>query len=189
MAVKEIIHASEDVRAVLRCAVELGMIIRHDAPSDRPEAQIVSEDQIDVYERGTFMLYRPEWVFGEPQFLPITAGYNKGKFFQSPRVNFAPITLSLHGERLDGDVRRLGGGGISRHPNWLRSADQNLRPTPPEVKSAYDSIIRRIDIGRRLSGGVHTYIVLAHAWEKLASGRGLPPFDFIDWPPPLREKG
>lgn len=183
MTAREIIHASEDVQTVLRIAVELGMVIQRDAPSDRPEPQVIKEDEIDAYDRGVFILYRPQWVLGKPEFQPITAGHNRGKFFQRPRVNIAPITLSLGGERLDGDVRRLGGGSISRHADWLRGADQTLQPTPHAVRSAYDSIIRRIDVGKRLRGGVHTYIVLAHAWEKLASGLALPPFDYVEWPP------
>lgn len=182
MAVKEIIHASEDVSTILKCAVDLGMIIQYSAPIERPEEHIVTEDQIGSYDRGTFMLYRPEWVFGKPQFQLITAGYNKGKFFQMPRVNFASISLSLGGERLHDGLPRLGSGSISRHADWLRSADQTVQPTPTDVKSVYEVIIRCIDIRKRLRGGIHNYIVLAHAWEKLASGLRLPPFDYIDWP-------
>jgi hypothetical protein len=158
------------------------MVIQHDVPSERPEEHIVTEYQIGSYDRGSFMLYRPEWVFGKPQFQLITAGRNKGKFFQSRRFNFAPISLSLGGERLDGELHRLGGGSFSRHADWLRSADQTIQPTPPDVKSVYDSLIRRIDIGKRLRGGIHNYMVLAHAWEKLVSGLELPPFDYIERP-------
>jgi hypothetical protein len=130
MAVKEIIHASEDVPAVLRCAVDLGMIIQYDAPSERPEEHIVTEDQIGSYDRGIFMLYRPEWVFGKPQFQPINAGHNKGKFFQSPRVNFAPISLSMGGERLDGEFHRLGGGVFRDMPTGYAVRIRPFNPRP-----------------------------------------------------------
>lgn len=87
MTAKEIIHAAEDVPALLKCAAEMGLIIQHDAPSALPEAQIISGDQLNTYERGVFLLYRPEWVLGELQFERISAGHNRGKYFQKPRVN------------------------------------------------------------------------------------------------------
>jgi hypothetical protein len=182
MTSREIIHASEDVVNVLNHASQLGLIIQYEWPSNLPEIQLVNEQNIKFYDRGTFTLYKKEWIFGEPVFLPITAGYNKGKFFQSPRVNIAPITISFDGERSANNVSRLGGGLISCHADWLHSVDQSLRPTPSDVMVVYNSLIRQIDIGIRLRGGVHTYFVLSHAWEKLISGLNIPPFDFIEFP-------
>lgn len=179
MATAKFVHALEDVAAVLICAAELGMTIQIDAPTERPEKEMLSRLDFNKVGHGVFLLYRPEWVFGAPEFAEIPAGRNRGKYFQKPRVNFAPITVSFGGERVESGVTLLGSGTISVHTDWLNSVNQTLQPTPDAVKSAYDFVKKKMDTRKRLRGGGQTFIVLEYALQKLNSGTASPPFDYL----------
>ena len=65
---REIIHSTGDVSAVLKMAHGRGLIVRVDAPTESPEPDIATAGRLATFDRGVFMLFRPEWVFGEPQF-------------------------------------------------------------------------------------------------------------------------
>jgi hypothetical protein len=179
MAAVKFVHAFEDVAVVLMCAAELGMTIQVDAPTEGPEQDTVSIVDLNKLGHGVFLLYRPEWVFGTPEFAKISAGRNRGKYFQKPRVNFAPITVSFGGERVESGVTRLGSGTLSVHTNWLNSFDQTLQPTPDAVRSAYDIVKKKIDTRKRLRGGGQIFMVLEYASKKLNSRTALPPFDYL----------
>jgi len=179
----EFIHATEDVREVLQFANDLGLVIRDDQPTATPEPKIISAEQVEELSAGVYMLYRPEWVFGEFVFEVIPDGYNAGKYFQHPSTNYVSVNLYFGGERLDGSVRRLGGGNLSRRLNWYRPCDHTIHDAPPDVKAVFDTIRKHIDTRKRLRGGVHRYTVLREAWQKLADGSAVPPFPYIEWPP------
>lgn len=179
----EIIHSAVDVPAFLGLAHELGLHIRVDAPTEFPESDMATADRLTSFDRGVFMLSRPEWAFGAPQYHRIAGGYNEGKYFQSPRVNVAEITAYFGGERLDGSGRRLGDGTISWNKWWYEPSLHIEHPTPPDVKTVYDSLLAASNSGVVVSGGVHKYLVLRGALQQLKAGMALPPFDFIEFPP------
>ena len=180
----EIIHAGEDVPAVLRLASEIGLIVRRDTPTAAPEPDLLQPEQFVRFDRGVFMLYRPEWVFGQFQFQEIPAGHNKGKYSLSPGVDSSSITTFFGGERVIGDSVRLGGGVISFNNSWYRTRDRSQRRTPPDVRAVWKKLVKAVDSGHHLSGGGHKYTVLRAAWDKLMSGSAMPPFEYIDWHSP-----
>lgn len=177
----EFIHASEDVRKVLVLASSLGLVIRNDIPNDTPDPIIVSADDVEGLSQGSFILYKPEWVFGDFKFDEIASGYNAGKYFQHPATNYSGLKLYFGGEHHD-QCLRLGGGNLSRDVDWYRPLDHTVHLAPSDVKSTFDAIRRAIDTGKRLRGGVHNYTVLDEAWKKLRDGVATPPFDYIEWP-------
>jgi hypothetical protein len=183
MVDREIIHCASDVSAFLKMAHELGLIVRIDAPSELPKPIIASADCLEGLDRGVFALYRPDWIFGEQQFQQIPAGYNVGKYSQSPRVNSTQISAYFGGERRDGEVRRLGVGVISWHNLWYDSRLRTECRTPPEVRHVYGSLMAALGTGVYLSGGVHRYLVFRNALKQFETGEALPPFDYIEWPP------
>lgn len=184
MADREIIHSARDVPVFIKMAHERGLVVRVDAPTECPKPDIATADRLATLDRGVFILFRPEWVFGEPQFQRIPGGHNEGKYSQSPGVNVAPITAYFGGERRDGVVRRLGGGTIGWNNRWYDARFHIERPAPPDVKAVYDSLLAASDTGVYLSGGVHEYLVLRDALQQLEAGAAAPPFDYIEWPPP-----
>lgn len=178
-----LIHASEDVPRVLGHARELGMVILDDSPTSTPAPRFVQDDQIDNYKKGSFIMYLPEWVFGKPEFSQIGGGYNKGKFFRHPNWNNTSIGISFFGERMDGTVKRLGSGDMSRNVEWYRSTDHSVHRAPSSVEEVFDALWKRINTGKYLRGGGFRYWVLEKAWDKLSRDVVMPPFDYIEWPP------
>jgi hypothetical protein len=186
---REFIHATEDVVEVLRAVARIGLIICHDIPSISPRPNVVTVERENAYDRGVFVVFRPDWVFGEFQFQEIPGGYNKGKFSLSPSVNLAPITVYFGGERLDNNAQRLGAGAISWSKSWYRSQDRTTHSSPAEVEVFFRKIIEAIGTGKSLRGGSHNYLLLAYAARKLEQGCALPPFDYIDRHPDKPDKG
>jgi len=178
-----LIQASEDVPRVLRHARELGLVILDDSPTPTPAPWFVQERQIDTYESGSFIMYLPEWVFGKPVFSQISDGYYKGKFSRHPNTNNTSIGISFSGERMDGSVKRLGSGDMSRNVEWYRSTDHSVHRAPPSVEEVFDALWKRINTRKYLRGGGFRYRVLEKAWDKLCGDVAMPPFDYIEWPP------
>lgn len=181
MVDRNLIHATEDVASVLQLASDMGLVIQSDEPTDLPRANIVPRNALNSIKRGSFTLYKTEWIFGSLKYREISGGYNKGRFFQQPRTNLAPIEINFFGEYMDGDRLRLGGGGIAWHRTWSRTSDRTEQPTPPDIKKTYDELYKAIYYGKRLRGGGQTFMVLKEAWSKLARGIALPPYDYIEW--------
>jgi hypothetical protein len=179
----ELIHATDDMHQVLLFCADIGLIIRHDVPTEKPLSKIIYLTDICMLTNGSFCLYRPEWVFEEPKFDIIDSGHNEGKYFQNPATNYVSINLYFSGERKDRSGCRLGSGNLTYDVNWYRSSDHTLHVSPPDVKGVFNEIRKHMDTGRRLRGGVHNYAVLQNAWDKLIGGSALPPFDYIEWPP------
>ena len=179
----EFIHATDDVRHILEFAAKNRLLIRDDAPTKEPKPRLINAENLGTRDSGSFVLYKPDWVFGELIFEMIPAGFNKGKYFQHPSTNYVGISIFFTGERRDNLVLRLGSGSISRKIDWYNPSNNTIQPAPPEVKAVFNVIRKHIDTGRRLRGGVHNYAVLEGAWTKLIEGVAMPPFDYIEWPP------
>jgi hypothetical protein len=179
---RELIHANEDTTSVLNLAVELGLTIRLDLPTLTPTPDILCIERLKDFQSGIFILYRPEWIFGDQQFIEISDGYNVGKYSQSPRINSSSITLYLSGERLENDKLRLGSGFISWSKTWLRQSDGTVHKAPHEVDLIYKELLKLIETRKSLKGGGHTYTVFEIAWGKLMAGSASPPFNYLDWP-------
>jgi hypothetical protein len=180
---REFIHASEDVAKILKFVIELGLIIRVDQPTIDREPKVLSVDEIEEINRGVFFIFHPNWFFGEDQYIQISDGINRGKYSISPRVNGSPITLYFGGERIDGDILRLGSGFLSWDKKWLYQPEGTIHNAPREVGIVYEKIIKFMDMRKSLKGGIHTYMVLEAAWCKLNAKEVFPPFDYILWPP------
>ena len=179
----EFLHAHEDVSRVLQYANNVGLIIRNDHPTDGPQSDLVSPSEIDSIVSGVFMLYKPEWVYGEPEFGIIPNGFNAGKYSQSPATNYVSLVAYFSGERTNRTRSLLGSGFLSRNTSWFRSNDKTTHIADPDVSLTFDILRREIDTGMCLRGGVHNYLILEYAQLKLQSGIALPPFDYIEWPP------
>lgn len=179
----EFIHSTEDVLGVLRLAAKNGLTIAHDHPSIIPTVDVVTPEDICQFNRGTFLLYHQNWVFGELQFDKILSGHNAGRYFLNPNTNFISLTLSFSGERKEGDIVRLGSGFLSCPTNWYRPNDHTVHPAPSDVKAVFNSLRKRIDTNVRAGGGVHSYALLEGARSKLFAAAVMPPFDYVEWPP------
>jgi hypothetical protein len=178
------IHASEDVRKVLSAAADAGVTIRDGDPTSDPGPVIIEKSQFSDKNRGQFVGYRDEWIFGDLPVHEITAGAYQGQYDISPGTNAAGIDFYFMGEREIERRRRLGSGTITRRLDWYCPEEHAVYLVPPEVKTVFDAICRLVDTGKRVRAGGRTYHLLEGALRKIKEGY-LPPFDFIEWPPEL----
>lgn len=74
----------------------------------------------------------------------ISDGYNKGKFFLKPRTNFSSVAVYFSKEMCGPEGVRLGSAVVSRYPDWLRSSDATIQPSPEDVKSDYNRMLKFI---------------------------------------------
>ena len=185
---REIIHCSKDVFSLLAYAIDSGMQVMVGAPCPEPLPWILNYEDLTGLERGVFYLFRSEWVFGAFQVMPIATGYNRGKFFVQPRVNYSPITAYFGGERETEGKRRFGGGTLSFHSDWLQEPGKTLHPTPPDVKGSFESLFEHLTSGVVIKAGVHRYDVCRGVIADPSAGRCGPPFDFIPWSDELLQR-
>ena len=137
----------------------------------------------ELSEAGAFLLVHPEWVYGPLQMHRLEAGHNAGKYFLSPRINFAPITLYFDGEGSLNGRRRLGSAFLSWHRDWLEEPAHRLMPSPPGVEEAYLALGRLLS-SKFVTAGRRRYYLSRSTKDLLATIEDTsPPFDFIPWPP------
>jgi len=179
------IHGAEDVAHVLSVVAGAGLTIRDGGPTSDPGPIVIEEAQFPYKEGGQFVGYRDEWIFGEPSVYRISAGAYEGQYDMSPGINCVGIELYFMGEREAGAKRRLGNGDVGRRIDWYSPEKHEVYPAPPEVKSVFDTICKRLNTGKRVRAGGRTYHLLGGALQKIQMGY-LPPFDFIKWPSELR---
>ena len=178
---RELIHAAPDVSALLQYAFDMGLTIREDSPTSEPFPRFVKPAQSKNIDRGVFVLSRPEWEYGHLQILPINSGIYAGKFFVSPSINYASITVYFGGERSEGRFRRLGDGCLSFKRTWLEETTNKNKPAPPEVETCFKKIAKHLFSGVIIKAGVHRYNLCRRALADPEVERCLPPFDFIPW--------
>lgn len=180
---REFIHCSADVASTLLYALDSGLQVRLDEPQQEPRPCMLTRADAAVIKGGVFFLFRPEWVFGPLQIRPISSGYYAGQYHISPRVNYAAITVSFHGERMDQGRRRLGGAIVSCHRDWLEMPAKVVHVPPPDVKVWFKRIVAHLSSGIVVEAGVHHYRICKGVVADPTAGECLPPFDFIPWGP------
>jgi hypothetical protein len=185
---REFIHSYEDVQQVLRHAQRLGLTILAEGPREGDPTVALSDAEIELVERGCFLLFQPDWVGGPLLSMRINAGYNAGKHFVMPRVNFASIALYLQGECDQAGRRRLGSGNIMYKREWLHDTANEMRPSPPTVAQVYKALCKHMLSKDVIRAGVHRYHLCAHAARLALTEAVVPPFDFIPWPPEAKAK-
>jgi hypothetical protein len=141
----------------------------------------LAREDIASIEGGVFFLFRPDWVYGDFQMRPISAGHNRGKFFVQPRVNFSPITAYFSGEHVVNGKRKLGTGTISCHRDWLELPAKVVRETPADVELWFKRIVVHVSSGIVVKAGVHRYEICRGVIADPTAPDCLPPFDFIPW--------
>lgn len=177
----ELIHSAADVTSALEYGLDSGLELMLDQPQDMPRPRILTRRDIPNFDRGTFFLYRPEWVYGPWKMMRLTAGLNKGKFFVQPRVNFSPISLHFNGETIVEGRRRFGAGVISIHSDWLEHPAQALRATPRDVELRFKRMVTHLSSGLVIKAHVHRYIICRGVIASPDIQQSEPPFDFIPW--------
>jgi len=116
---REFIHSSSDVASTLLYGIDCGFQVLLDDERRDPSPRVLTRSEIARIGKGVFYLIRPEWIYGPFQFLQISAGFYRGKYSLSPRVNFTSVSLYFQGERVDQGKRRYGSGCLSCHNDWL----------------------------------------------------------------------
>lgn len=178
---REFIHSTSDVTSTLLYAFDSGLQVMLDEPQPEARPCMLTRADVAAIKRGQFFLFRPEWVYGPLQTMVISGGYNRGKYDISPRVNYAPISVSFHGERMDQGRRRLGGCDVSCHSDWLEMPAKIVRATPPEVRDWWKRIVAHLSSGVVVKAGVHRYHICKGVIDDPIAEECLPPFDFIPW--------
>ena len=178
---REFIHSTADVASTLLYAFDSGFQVRLDEPQLEPEPRMMSREEVANVVRGAFFLIRPEWVFGPLHTMKISGGYNIGKYFVQPGVNYASITLHFQGERIDQGKRRFGSGVLSFDRDWLGLPANNVRLTPPDVQFWFKRILQHLFSKIVIKAGVHRYHVCKGVINDPTVAECLPPFDFIPW--------
>jgi len=182
MAHTRFIHTKQDVARILKFVSEDGMEIFRDMPVSCPSVSKVNPDELCKLDGGSFFCTRLQWLFGPLQFEKISAGRNKGKILLKPRTNFSSVAIYFGREMYGTETVRLGSGVVSRYPDWLRSSDTTIQPSPDDIKNDYNRIKKFIGRKNVLRGGGQVYWATDSAWKRLVSGTALPPFEYIDWP-------
>src|SRR5579863_4590032 len=175
---REFIHTSSDVASLLLYALDSGMQVRLDEPQTERHPRILSRADVTTFDRGIFFLFRPEWVYGPFQTTEISGGYNRGKHFVMPRVNYSPIEICFQGERDELGRRRLGSGILSFHNDWLELPAKVLHRPPPEVKEWFKRMAVHLLTPLAINAGVHRYYLSRGVVADPDSVRCVPPFDF-----------
>lgn len=178
---REFIHSSADVASTLLFALDAGFEVRLDAPQPEPRPYMLARDEAATMEKGSFYVFRPEWVYGPFQTMMISDGYNAGKYFVQPRVNYAPIAIYFQGERLDKGRRRFGSAVVSSYRDSLVMPAKELRPSPPDMQSWFKRFVSHLSSGFVVKAGVHKYHISRNVAHDPAADECLPPFDFIPW--------
>jgi hypothetical protein len=178
---REFIHSSADVSSTLLFAIDSGLQVMLDEPQPEPQPRMLTRADAASLDRGVFYLFESNWVFGPIQTMDIPAGYNKGKYFVQPRVNFTCVSVYFGGERTDQGRRRLGSASVSWHRDWLELPRKVVRPAPPEVRDWYKRIVAHLSSRIVVTVGVHRYHVSGGVLADPGASKCLPPFDFIPW--------
>jgi hypothetical protein len=178
---REFIHCAADVTSTLLYALDHGFQVRHDQPQTEPEPRMIERADIADLRRGVFFLFRPEWVYGPWQIGQITGGYNAGKYSISPHVNYASLEVYFHGERMEGERRKLGGAAVSFNRDWLEKPAKIIRWSPPEVEQWYKKFVKLLASGVVIQAGVHKYRVTKGVLADPDYRECIPPFDYIPW--------
>lgn len=178
---REFIHSISDISAVLHYALGSGMQVMFDGPQPEPRPRFLAQEDVALRESGVFLLFKPEWVYGEFQISPVLQGHNAGRFFVQPRANFAPITVYFSGERVVDGRRKLGSGTLSFHRDWLEMPAKVMHPTPAEVEMWFKRVFAQVTSGAQVRVGVHRYHICRGVIDDPRAGECLPPFDYIPW--------
>jgi hypothetical protein len=161
-------------------ALDCGFRVIHDEPQAEPIARILSRDEAVSMVKGQFHLFRADWVYGPFQTMPISAGYNRGKYFVQ-RVNFAPIAVYFQGERSDEGRRRFGSCSVSAYRDWLELPAKVVRDAPSDTDLWFKRIVGHLSSGIIVKAGVHKYRICKGVLADPEALQCLPPFDFIPW--------
>lgn len=178
---KELIHVTSDLTAALLFALDGGLQVRVDEPQLVPRPRLLERSEVGTFTKGVFFLFRPEWVHGPFQILPISAGHNQGKYTVSPGINVPGLTLYFGGESIDQGRRRLGTGAVSFNQEWLELPTKAIRRAPPEIGQWWKRILSHILSGASIKVGAHRYELCRAAADDPNLLQCLPPFDFIPW--------
>jgi hypothetical protein len=181
MADREIIHCTADVANALYFVLDNGFQVAQDLPSEVPEPQMLTRSKVGGIQKGVFLVFRPEWLFGPFQFMAISDGANQGKFFLQPRVNYSAITLYFGGERVEKGQRMLGSGAVSFYREWLELPAKVLKPAPDDGPAWFKKIIAQLSAGIVIKAGKHRYEICRGVIADPSSAQCLPPFEFIPW--------
>jgi hypothetical protein len=185
---KEFIHSTVDVSSTLLYALDSGLTVMTDESQPDPQPRTLSRTEAASSERGVFYLIHPEWIFSDFQTMVISGGYQAGKYFIQPRVNFTGITIYFGGERIDQGRRRFGDCVVSWHRDWLEVPGNVLRPAPPDVAKWYKRILKHLSSGIVVRAGVHRYYVSRGVLADPSAIECIPPFDFIPWGPEVLKR-
>jgi hypothetical protein len=178
---REFIHSTADVASTLLFALNSGLLVMVDSPQQDPSPCMLTPEEAAKVERGSFYLFRPEWVFGPFQTMVIPSGHNEGRYFVQPRTNFAPVSVYFPGERIDHGTKRFGGAVVSWHRDWLEMPAKKVRPTPAEVQEWFKRINKQLSTKIVIPAGVHRYHVCKGVLADPTAPDALPPFDYIPW--------
>jgi hypothetical protein len=179
---RELIHSTADVSSMVLYALDSGFQVMLDSPQPEPRPRMLARMDVNTFKEGVFLLFRPEWVYGNFRFMPISDGFNCGKFFVQPRTNFSPISVYFSGERIVEGQRKLGAGTVSFDRDWLELPAKALRDTPPDVEVWFKRIFTHVASRAVIKAGVHRYYVCRGVIADPNREDCLPPFDFIPWP-------
>jgi len=178
---RDLIHSLSDVASTLSYALDCGFQVVLDEEQSEPGPRILTRGEIAQIGEGIFYLIRPEWIYGPFQFRQISAGFYRGKYSLSPRVNFTSVSLYFQGERVDQGKRRYGSGCLSCHNDWLEMPAKVIKPAPPEVREWFKKFFAHLSAGVAIKAGVHRYHVTRGVMADPSREECLPPFDFIPW--------
>lgn len=181
MADREFIHSSADVTSTLLYAFDSGLQVRLDEPQVEARPRMLSRTDVGQVDSGVLFLFRTEWVFGPYQIMPISGGYNVGKYDVSPGVNHASLTVYFQGERMNEGRRLFGSCVVSSHSEWLEMPAKVLHPTPPEVHLLFKRVVAHLSSGIVIKAGVHKYNVCKGVINDPDAVECRPPFAFIPW--------
>lgn len=186
---REFIHSASDVASSLLYALDSGFHVCHCEPQYNASPRMLTKAQARHLSAGVFLLLRPEWIFGTLQVSRITAGVNRGKYFVSPGVNCAPITLYFQGERIEKGHRRFGAGVVSFDRDWLELPAHVIRESPPELETWFVQILDNLLSDISIKAGAHRYFISRGVVSDPSAAQCLPPFDFIPWSEVALKKG
>ena len=184
-----LLYSIEDAHSILSYAIGSGLSVAIDEPSVEPKLSFLTKIDDGTNFKGVFNIFHPDWIFGELQFMEISGGYYRGKYFFSPRVNWTSISCYFGGERIEGKQRRLGSGDISFRPDWLEKPAMIIRKAPSDMAVWYKALLKLVDTGKKIRGAnmAYSYKLCKGAINAQKTENCLPPFDFIPWPPECQE--
>jgi hypothetical protein len=178
----EFILCNSDVAAIADALSAERLSVIYNERLDAPKICCQAPSSILRRPKASFYALRKEWQYGELVIRELANTVTGGKYYDlSPRVNFWAISLSFYPESIEGNIRKLGFGGIDAQDTWLKAPENELNRAPADASRVCKKILAHLrEGGTTLATPYGKKIVMRHALEGFLNRSYIFPHAWLD---------